>query len=151
MNRSKIIAAAFLLATLVSAPTRAATPTEELSQCLVTSTNTADRNLLVKWMFAAASAHPEVKAISSVSPAQMDDSNKALAGLFMRLLTESCKGQAARAVVADGPAAFQKGFEALGQVAGRELFTDPRVLANIAGMQKYIDPAKMQDISAPKP
>lgn len=154
MNRSKTIATVTcLLASLYGVPTvaAAATPTEELGQCLVSSTNTADRNQLVRWMFSAASAHPEVKAITNVTPAQMEESNKQLATLFVRLLSESCKGQASRAVVADGPVAFQKGFEALGQVAGRELFTDPRVLANMSGMQKYIDPAKMQEIGGAKP
>jgi hypothetical protein len=145
MNRPSMIAAAVcLLGVVQGAPALAATPTEELGQCLVSSTNTADRNLLVKWMFASASAHPEVKAISNVTPAQIDDANKALGGLFMRLLTESCKEQAKRAVEAEGPVAFQKGFEALGQVAGRELFTDPRVVANMAGMQKFVDPQKLQ-------
>lgn len=145
MNRlTRIAAAACLLSTLHAAPALASPATDDLGQCLVSSTNTADRNFLVKWMFASASAHPEVQAIAKVTPAQIEEANKGLGAMFMRLLTESCKTQAMVAVAADGPVAFQKGFEALGQVAGRELFTDPRVMANMAGMQKHVDTAKLQ-------
>ncbi len=120
--------------------------TDDLSRCLVESTTASDKVSLVKWMFTAAALHPAVSSIASVSEAQLNAANKATAELFMKLLTESCKDQSQKAVKYEGQAAIQGGFTILGQVAARELFASPEVSAGMAGLEKYFDEKKLEEV-----
>lgn len=133
-------------ACLTNSPAIAGPYTDELGRCLVSSTTTEDRNALVRWMFAAASSHPAIKNFATVSPSQIDDANKVIAQLFTRLLTVSCKAKTQEAIKFEGKSAIEVSFNLLGQVAGREMFSDPRVGANIAGMEKYFDGKKLQQL-----
>ncbi len=117
---------------------------DELAKCLVKSTTDADKNSLVKWMFAAAALHPAVKSIASVSDAERDDLNKNAAKLFERLITESCKTETQEAVKYEGPNTLQTSFEVLGQVAGRGLFADPAVARSLADFASYLDKKKLE-------
>jgi len=65
----------------------------------------------------------------------------------MSLLTESCKKKTQDALKFEGGSAIETSFNLLGQVAGRELFSDPRVGANIAGLTKYLDGKKLKDLA----
>ena len=95
---------------------------DDLGRCLVNATTKDDRANLIRWLFVAASHHPAVKPITSVTPAQQEESDKQMGTLFMKLLTESCKTEAQKALQAEGPATMQYAFEVLGKVAGQELF-----------------------------
>ena len=119
--------------------------TDDLSKCAVESTTAEDRVDLVRWMFAAASSHPAVKPISSVSAETLDQANQKMAGIVMRVLTESCRAQAEKAVKYEGGAvAIQTSFQMLGQVAGQELCASPEVATAMNGMEKYIDATKLE-------
>ncbi len=120
--------------------------TDELSKCIVASTTTDDRVAIVKWMFSAASLHPAVKSITSVSKEQLEEANKITAELLMRLLTESCMQQAQKAIQYEGQIAIQSSFQILGQVAGRELFSSPDVAAGMAGFEKHFDGEKLESV-----
>ncbi|HEX7375427.1 MAG TPA: hypothetical protein VF277_10645 [Steroidobacteraceae bacterium] len=119
---------------------------DDLSKCLVDTTTRDDRTALVRWMFTAASAHPAVASISSATPKEIDEANQVVGKLFMRLLTESCAEAASKAVKYEGPNAIETGFNTLGQVAGSELFSSPEVTAAMTGLQKYLDPKKLETI-----
>ncbi|WP_105255567.1 hypothetical protein [Pseudoalteromonas sp. T1lg75] len=142
----KISLASACAALLLSSQSIAGIYTDDLAKCLVKSTSPQDRTQLVQWMFAAASAHPAVQDISNVTGQQMETANKLTAGLFMRLLTVSCKEQTRDAIRYEGPFAIQGSFEVLGQVAGQELFASPEVTQSIAGLEKYIDSSKIDDV-----
>lgn len=131
-------------------PAQAGPYADDLSKCLVSSTSKDDRASLVTWMFSAASLHPAVKSIASVTPKQLDDANKHAGELFMRLLTDACKSQTQQALQYEGASTIQTSFQVLGQVAGQELFTSPEVGAALAGMSKYIDEARLKELSQPK-
>ncbi len=120
--------------------------TDDLSRCLVSSTSAADKISLVKWMFTAAALHPAVSSIASVSKEQLDEANKKTAQLFEKLLTKSCREQTIKAVKNEGTAAIQSGFQVLGQVAARELFTSPEVAAGMAGLEKHFDAKKLEEV-----
>ena len=90
-----VITVAFALAVLSPESALAGPYGDELAKCLVKSTTDADKTYLVKWLFAAAALHPDVKSIASVSDAQRDELNKNAAKLFERLLTESCRSRSA--------------------------------------------------------
>jgi hypothetical protein len=120
--------------------------TDTLSKCLVESTTTKDRNNLVRWVFAAASQHPAVKDMSAVTDEQLDQANKQLAELFIKLLTESCVEETKKAIAYEGTGTLPASFETLGRVAGVELFSSPEVNACMAGMQKHLDKEKLNTV-----
>jgi len=149
MNHIKTtgLALACLAILMIAVPASAGPYTDDLGKCLVNSTTKEDRNTLVRWMFSAASAHPAVSNLINVSPEQIDQENRVTARLFMSLLTESCKKKTQDALKFEGGSAIETSFNLLGQVAGRELFSDPRVGANIAGLTKYLDGKKLKDLA----
>ena len=121
---------------------------DDLAKCLVKSTTTADKRALVKWMFAIAAIHPDVESIASVTADQRDILNRGTAHLLERLLTDSCTAESQQALRFEGAATFESSFQVLGQVAGRELFSDPKVLAGMSGMLRYLDRKKFQQLPA---
>jgi hypothetical protein len=149
--RIATVGVAFSLALLSSASAFAGPYSDEMAKCLVTSTSEADKNFLVKWMFAAAALHPADKSISSVSDAQRNELNVKTAKLFERLLTESCKSQVQTAIKYEGQSTIESAFQVLGQVAARGLFSDPNVNGFIAQLGNHIDKQKLESvIGAPK-
>jgi hypothetical protein len=68
--------------------------------------------------------------------------------LFTRLLTDSCKLRAQKALRFERPATLQLGFRVLGQVAGVELLSNPAVTQNMAGLEKYLDSRKLEALHA---
>jgi hypothetical protein len=124
--------------------------TDALAKCLVDSTTVDDRSTLVRWMFAAASAHPAVASIANVTPAQLDEMNRVTANLFVNLLTESCPDVARDALQFEGQSAIEGGFNVLGQVAGRELFSAPEVAGSLAGLERHVDTNKLQKLMPQK-
>jgi len=150
MTIRKMPSAVLLLVGLLAAGQSQAGPYgDDLSKCLVESTSKDDRSALVRWMFAAASAHPAVASIASVSPKVLDDANAATASLFERLLTDSCREKTRKALTYEGPATIQTSFALLGQVAASELFSSPEVAGAMAGLQKHFDTSKLEALSKP--
>ena len=135
--------AACLLAILATGSASAGVYTDTLGKCLVDNTTTEDRTMLVRWLFTAASAHPAISSLSTVSAADRDAANKTTANLFVRLLTESCKDAATTALKFEGPATLQLSFQVLGQVAGAELFSNPQVAAVMADLDKHMAPGAL--------
>jgi hypothetical protein len=114
----------------------------------VDSTTKEDRTALVRWMFAAAAANPAVASIANVSPKAMDDANASTGALFMRLLTDSCKDKAKKALNYEGPATFQLSFQVLGQVAAGEMFASPEVRKAMAGLEQHVDKKKLEELKS---
>ena len=117
---------------------------DDLGKCLVTSTSAEDRTALVRWIFVAAAKHPAVSSMVHVTQEQLDSANKTTAALLMKLLTQTCKTEAQKAIQNEGPQTIQLSFSVLGQVAGRELFASPQVAGATAGLAKYIDGNALQ-------
>ena len=115
---------------------------DDLAKCLVNSTTSTDKRALVKWMFATAAQHPDVKPIAAVSTQQYDAFNKAIGTQFELLLTKTCRQQAQQAVKFEGESTIESSFQILGQAAARELFAYPSVAAGMADMTKHADSRK---------
>ena len=111
---------------------------DEFTKCLVRSTTEADKNFLVKWMFAAMASHPEVKSMASISAEQADEL------LFQRLLTESCLTQTREVIKYEGGNPMEGGFTVLGSIATRGLMSHPDVAVFMSGMGQYLDSEKIQ-------
>ena len=134
------------VALLVSSAAQAGPYSDDLAKCLVSSTSKEERIALVRWMFAAASAHPAVASISKVSSKIMDEANASTGALFMRRLTDSCKDKAKTAMQYEGPATIQTSFTVLGQVAASEMFSSPEVKQAMAGLEQHVDGKKIQEL-----
>ena len=149
MNRRSIFIVALLaISGLMSTAANAGIYGDDMAKCLVRSTTTQDRSVLVKWIFAAAASNPEVKSMVSVTEHQRNKLNKSIAKLFERLLTDSCRKETQAAYKFEGKATISSSFNLLGQVAGRELFSDPNVTKSVSGLAQYIDQKKMSDLFA---
>jgi len=76
----------------------------------------------------------------------MDKANKRTADLFMKLLTDTCRQQAKKAIQYEGQLAIQTSFQILGQVAAKELFSSPEVAAGMSELDKHIDEKKLKSL-----
>ena len=63
-------------------------------------------------------------------------------------MTADCRSDVVAALKADGPAALSQGFNAVGQLAAKSLFTAPEVSEGMAGLTAAMDPQKLKDIEA---
>ena len=61
---------------------------------------------------------------------------------------EKCVDTAKKAIHYEGPLALQQSFQVLGQVASMETFSDPSVLAVMAGLEKYTDKTRLEALRA---
>ena len=138
-----------LLASLSPCTAGAGPSGDELAKCLIESSTQEDRATLGRWMFAAIAANPAVESIAKVPPKTMDDANAAAGAVFMRLLTDACKSQAREALLKDGPEALQVSFAILGQATMGELFANPEVRKAVAGLEKYVDKQKLNELQSP--
>ncbi len=124
-----------------------------LPQCLADSTTGKDRKDLARWIFFSIAAHPDMKPhiMASAQPVA-EETNKLAAGIFTRLLTESCLAPTQAAFKQGGPMAIQSAFETLGRLAMQELMSNPDVSANMGKFESHIDRDKMNKaFSAGKP
>jgi hypothetical protein len=138
-----VVYLAALSAALVAGQACAQTPVETLGSCLADNTSGKDRKELARWLFAAMTAHPEMKSLSSATPQDIDSASRSAGALFTRLMTESCSKEVRSAVQSGGTAAITAGFQVLGQLAMQELTTNPQVGAAMGVIDQYIDRAKV--------
>jgi hypothetical protein len=136
-----------IILTVMGAKSAIAGPyADELSKCLVQSTSPADKSTLVKFIFGVMSLHPEVKPVTVMSDTQRTELNKNAAGLFEKLLTETCRTQTQEAVKYEGQSVLQGSFKLLGEVATRDLMTHPNVEKGLSEFAGFINPQKMLEL-----
>ena len=137
MVRTLAMVALMLLTGLPDPVAQAGVYTDDLSKCLVKSSNGADRLVLVQWIFSGLSLHPAVQPLVSITTEQRDAFNERVAALFSRLLVDDCRKEAVDALKNEGSAAFDASFQVLGQVASRDLMTEPHVATGLSGQIAY--------------
>jgi hypothetical protein len=117
---------------------------DALARCLSDSTTGKDRKGLARWVFLAMAAHPEIRQFASSDlGVAADESDKAVAELFTRLLAETCTRETRAAMKQGGSIALEAAFNTLGQLAMKELMSDAQVNARMAGFQKHLDQPKL--------
>ena len=120
---------------------------DALGKCLVESTSERDRVELVRWMFLVLSKHPALKSMAPSDAAALDRSNRALAKLMMRLVTDECRTQTREVIKNEGNEAMKKSFGVLGRVAATNLFANPDVSHAMSGFTKYLDNKKLESVA----
>jgi len=124
---------------LLCNPSFAGIYTDELSKCLVKNSTEKDKSILVRWMFTAMALHPDIAAMAKVTDEQRQQANKDVAQMITRFLAETCLNQSQKAVKYEGSSAIEQGFNLFGQVAGKELFTNPQVAQALGELSQHID------------
>jgi hypothetical protein len=119
---------------------------DEMAKCLVNSTSEDDKSMLVQWIFAAFSHHPDVKNLTNITGKQATDFNKAVAELLTNLMTDRCKKETKAAIKYEGKTTIETSFTVLGSVAGRGLMSHPNVTKYTTDLQKYLDTKKFEEI-----
>lgn len=133
-----------------SSPAPVAQPTapagkasDELGLCFADSTTGKDRKELARWIFVAMSAHPSIRDLSIANELTRSDADKYMAKLVTQLLSDSCVAQARATVQTEGNEGVVKAFRALGEMAMREIMSNPDVLASIGSYVQYLDKQKI--------
>lgn len=117
---------------------------DDLGKCLVAKTSPADQKQLVIWIFAAMSAHPDVKQYSNFTDAQRAASMRGAGALLQRLLIEDCRAATVLALKNEGSGAIEPAFGVLGQVAMRGLMSHPDVETSMGELTAGIDNSKFE-------
>lgn len=116
---------------------------DQLSDCLVKATTTADKTTVLQWTFTALAAHPDLKAFSHVTPEQKNQLDQKLAQVLQRVIVEQCSAQTKAVIQAEGIQAVGEAFQQLGQSAGQDIVKDPAVRQQLQGTLRYIDLNKL--------
>jgi hypothetical protein len=117
---------------------------DELSRCLVRSTTETDQVVLIRWIFAAMSAHPEVNALSKITAEQNQQLNQEAADLFVDLLAKRCQTETSQAVKYEGEKSIESSFSVLGQVAMQGLMSHKNVVEFLSGLERSMDKETME-------
>ena len=133
------------MASALVLPVQAGVYADDLAKCLVRSTIAQDRSGLVQWMFSMMALHPQVLLIAAVSDAQRTQLSRTTATLFQNLLTKAWVSEARQAMQYEGPGTIETSFGVLGQVASRDIFSNPAVVAGMAEMGKFVDEKRLND------
>ena len=135
----------FIIATLCLCTVAVAGPfTDEMSKCIVKKTTESDKAMFIRWIYVAMSSHPDVEALSNISPEKRDQLNQEAASLIVELLTVRCKDESKQAVKYEGGDSFKAGFEQLGRVAMQGLMSHPDVKEYLSGLESYMDAEKLK-------
>jgi hypothetical protein len=144
MKHPLVASAITVLLALPASAAFAQSPVDTLSRCLTDGTTGKERKDLARWLFTAMAAHPEIKDMSKVTPADQEQFTKAAGAIFTRLLADTCAKETKAAVAAGGQAALQAGFSVLGQMAMQELMSNPQVSGAMGMLEKHIDRTKVE-------
>ena len=112
----------------------------KLSTCLADNTSGKDRRDLATWVFFAMSAHPEMTPhMKPETEAAVLVSNFRAGQLFNRLMNETCLNEMRSVTKAIGPQGIETAFKTLGELAMRELMSNPQVNKRFGDVYKFID------------
>jgi hypothetical protein len=130
--------------TLLTSASFAGPFADDMAKCLDRSTTPADKSMLVQWMFAFMTLHPDVRQFASTTAEQRAALNQRMADLVVSLLSERCFKESAEAIKNEGMGVVESSFSLLGQVAAKELFTHPDVAGGLSDFSKKVDGEKLK-------
>lgn len=125
-------------------PAQAGPKADALAACLGDNTTGKDRKDLARWMFASMAIHPEIKDLSATTPAARDAADQSMGRLVTALLAERCATQARETVQQEGSAGMFNAFRVLGELAMKELMSNPDVARSMGGYERFLDQDKLK-------
>jgi hypothetical protein len=142
---SKILAAT-AISLCVSSSAVAGAYGDSLTQCLAKATTSTEKTTLVKWIFAMVSLHPQLSATATLTKEDRTNASKEAAAMLQKLLTKTCLNETREAMKFEGPNVLRASFNQLGQIAAKELFSNPAVAAGLAEYATFIDEKEMEAV-----
>ena len=142
---SRVVASACVAVAMLGSAqvATASTTVDNLSSCLVKSTTSTDKKVVLQWTFVALSAHPDLKAFSQVTTEQKDALDKNLAQVLQRILVDQCAAETKAVIQADGVQAVGDSFQELGQQTGEQILKTPEIKEQYKGLVRYLDLSKL--------
>jgi hypothetical protein len=137
MTIRTVLAAAAALGSFLAAPAQAQAR-DPFGDCLRAHSSRADRDILVRWVFAAVAQSAAVRDMVRMDEGRRVQASQQAGQLITRLVTRDCRAQAMDRMKRD-PGALQNSFTALGRVALMDLAQDPNVVGTLAGVLQYTD------------
>lgn len=136
-----------MLCALTGVPAVAAdTPAADLSaqanalgQCFVSKSTGEDRIAVAGWMLAAMASAPKMADVARVDAARKVELDKGMAAVFTRLITVDCARESRPLFLAKSKAGFETAGGALGEIAMKELLSDPKAAQGLADYVKYLN------------
>lgn len=132
-----------ILACGVGTTVQAGQSVDALSDCLVKATTASDKTTVLQWTFSALSAHPDLKAMSSVTDEQRTQLDQKFAQVLQRVIVEQCATQTKTVIQTEGLQAVGDSFQALGRTTGEEIIKNPEVKQQLNGILRYVDLNKL--------
>lgn len=146
-TRPAALAAIVAIALLWPVAGHASPEGDRLARCLADNTTGKERKDLARWIFVSMAAHPEIAPLSTVTPAQVEDSSRVMGRMVTVLLVDRCPAQASAALQV-GTAALEQAFSALGELAMGELISEPGVEARLGAFERYLDGKRLAELDA---
>ena len=78
--------------------------------------------------------------------ASREEAARAAGASATRLVTETCRDAALKAVADRNPVAFQTGFAALGQMAMLEVVGNPEVIRSMSSLDAFLDRGRLESL-----
>lgn len=142
MMTGRIVGAGLLMSLVMAAPAQAGIFADTLGRCIVTKSTDADQGTLMRWLFAAMAANPEIAPMAKVTQAQRDELSRQYMALTERLLMSDCRAEAVAAIRNEGPGVTEAAFRVLGEAAMRGLMSGPGTGDAIKAIENFVDKEK---------
>jgi hypothetical protein len=117
-----------------------------LGQCFVNKSTGEDRMAVARWMLAGLASAPKMTDVASVDPTRKMAVDKAMAAIFTRLITIDCANESRPLFLAKSKAAFETAGGALGEIAMKELLSDPKAEEGLSSYTNYLDESAFANV-----
>ncbi|HET8870925.1 MAG TPA: hypothetical protein VFM48_10785 [Aquabacterium sp.] len=117
---------------------------EQLSNCFADNTTGKDRKELARWIFLSISIHPSIRDLSAADNQIRIEADKSMARIVSALFSERCTATMRDTLSTEGSEGVSKAFRSLGELAMRELMTNPEVNASMGNYVQYLDKEKIE-------
>ena len=122
--------------------------TDNLTRCILVSTDEDDYTKLVNWIFRVVAEHPDIKSdvgdVYSKNQKIMADVN--LAEVFTKLLTRECRTESIQAFKYEQDIALFESFKMLGEISMQKMMEDPAVSKSVEEFTKYMDEKAIEEL-----
>lgn len=142
--RPTLSALLLLLLLFIALPqAQAQEPSQALSRCFADNTSGKERKDLARWSFFAMAAHAEIKQFASPDIATAsEETDKAMAMAFTRLVTDVCRTQVQSAFKQGRTKSIEDSLQVLMSLAMQELMSDQNVITSMGKYTRFLDQTK---------
>ena len=128
-----------MLSIIMMNPVHASPFSDALARCIVEKTESDEKIIFIKWLYAGMSKHPQLAGFSTISDSQAEQLSQVTADLVVSLMVDRCADETIQAIYYEGEQAFLKAFESLGTSAMMTLLRNSRVNDYLSNLDQYID------------